>query len=305
MTRAAERLESRLHVEQITPQRAVTMLLTGVLPEEELAKFRPSKLTLDTLSKLLDRRTAERRNRKVAIARVQRMARDMTNERWHFNGAPLQLDDTGFVLDGQHRLLAIFLSGIKQNMAILYGATDAVQLVTDTGRPRTASDQLGIRGAKHARHVASAASLLLRWRAGQIMSSTFQPTVSEITEFAESTPTFGVASTTALRILTHIKHAPMGPIIAAYVEASELVDENLLHYFFDRLERGDELAAGDPILTLRNTFVRYDPDRPTPFRQVGRLYQLVAAWNKWRDSEKVQLLRVPPTLSSSSFPKMR
>jgi hypothetical protein len=281
------------------------MLLTGVLPDDELARFRPAKLTLDTMSKLLDRKTFDRRNRKVSIPRVLRLARDMTNDRWRFTGDPIKVDKTGFVMDGQHRLLAIFTSNTRQNVAVLYGVDDDVQLVVDTGRPRTANDQLNIRGAKHARHVAAASSLLLRWRAGQIMNAQYQPTITEITELAEGTPELSEGATCALRILTHIKHAPITSLMAAYVESLSLVTPEEHDYFFKRLERGDELPVHHPILTLRNTFSRYTPDRPVPFRMVGRLWQITHAWNKWRGDEKIQMLRVPSTLSSDSFPKMR
>jgi hypothetical protein len=306
MTTATGRLEDRLRVEQITPQRAVTMLLTGVLPDEEVAKFRPSRLTLDAMTKLLDNKTSDRRNRKVTIPRVTRMARDMTNDAWRFTGDPIKLDQSGFVIDGQHRLLAIFASGVKQPMAILYGADEATQLVVDTGRPRSANDQLTIRGTRHARYVSAAASMLLRWRAGQILNSMFQPTVTEITEFVEGqSKLFNDAAVVTLRLNHHIKYAPVGALIAVYYQATELVEVEKRDYFFERLTRGDELTVNDPVLTLRNTLLRYTPDRPVPFRMTGRLWQCVHAWNKWRDGEKIQLLRVPSTLTSDSFPKMR
>jgi hypothetical protein len=190
-------------------------------------------------------------------------------------------------------------------VAVLYGADEKVQLVTDTGRPRSAMDQLTIRGTKHARHVSAAAALLLRWRANQIMNSQFQPTVSEVTQFVEGTPELLQGATSALRILHHIRHAPMSAIIAAYVQSGTVVDHARRDYFFERLERGDELEAHDPILTLRNTFSRYSPDRPVPFRLVGRLWQVVHAWNKWQGGEKVMMLRVPSSLTSDNFPRMR
>lgn len=306
MTTAIERLEDRLRVETITPTRALTMLLTGVLPADEIAKFRPGRLTLDALIKLLDNRTSARRNRKVTQPRVMRMARDMTNGQWHFTGDPIKLDDTGFVIDGQHRLLAIFASGVKQNVAMLYGANEATQLVVDTGRPRSTNDQLTIRGTKHARYISAAGSLLLRWDAGQILNSLYQPTVTEITTFVEANAeVFHDAAVTGLRLNQHIKYAPVGALITVYYRASTIVEPATRDYFFERLTRGDELTASDPILTLRNTLTRYTPDRPTPFRMVGRLWQIVHAWNKWRDSEKVTMLRVPSTLRSDSFPKMR
>jgi hypothetical protein len=304
MTRATEQLRERLQVETITPQRALVMLLTGVMSEEAISTLRPAKTSLDSMTKMLDHATAKRRNRKVSIPRVLRMSRDMTNGNWRFTGIPVMVEDDGFVLDGQHRLLAIMHSGVRQEVVILYGATTADQLVTDTGRPRTAGDQLSIRQMPHARHVAAAANLLMRWRAGQILNSQFQPTVTETTVLAEETEGMHDAATLALRIHTAVKHAPIAAIMASYIEASE-IDNDQRDYFFERLQRGDELTTHDPILTLRNTFMRYNPDNPVPFRHVGRLWQIVNSWNKMRAGQKVQVLRVPPTLSSDSFPRMK
>jgi hypothetical protein len=306
VTTSIKRLEDRLRVEEITPQRALTMLLTGVLPAEEIAKLRASRLTLDAMSKLLDNRTSHRRNRKVATPRVVRMARDMTNKNWHFTGDPIKLDETGFVVDGQHRLLAVLASGVKQHFAMLYDATAETQLVVDTGRTRSANDQLTIRGTRNARYIAAAAALLLRWDAGQIMNGAFQPTVAELTTFVEENgEVFHEASVMGLKLNAHIKHAPVSACIAVYFQGTRIVEAETRDYFFDRLTRGDQLETHDPILTLRNTMMRYSPDRPVPFRVSGRLWQIVHAWNKWRDGEKLQVLRVPPTLVSSTFPKMR
>lgn len=304
MTKATERLMSRLAVEEITPSRALIMLLTGVLPEEDIATFRAARTSLDSLIKLLEHTNDRRRNRKISLPRVIRMARDMTNDNWRDTGVAVMVDKDGFVLDGQHRLLAIFASGIKQTMIILNDATNEDQLVTDTGRPRTTGDQLSIRGTTNGRQASAGATLLLRWRAGQIMNSVFQPTMSEIVQLVESTPAFQEAATLSMRLNKHIRHAPMPALVAFYVEATEVASTEDRDTFFARLQDGADLSPQHPILTLRNTWSRYSPDRPVPFRMVGRLWQMIHAWHKWQNDDKISVLRVPFTLTSESFPKL-
>jgi hypothetical protein len=304
MTRATQKLSDRLTVERIDPRTATTMLVHGLLSSEEAETFRPANVTVESLARLLVTANAAR-NRKVSMPHVLKLARDMTDGHWYFTGDPVKIDDDDFVIDGQHRLLAIIKSGIAQHLAVLREAARDVQLVTDIGRSRTARDQLTIRGSSNTTNAAAGAKLLLKWRSGSIMNSQYQPTIPEIVMLVESTPELIEACQRVMKIRTQIARAPMSALVAAYVEAGAL-DVNARDFFFEKLTFGDELPQHHPILTLRNRFgSRGAGTHGTRFRQLGQLYLVVHSWNKWRADEPLRLLRVPSTLNSETFPKMR
>lgn len=60
-------------------------------------------------------------NRKSSPSRVDRLTQDMLNGTFVLNGESIILDDTGALMDGQHRLMAIIASGTDQKMVVVRG----------------------------------------------------------------------------------------------------------------------------------------------------------------------------------------
>jgi hypothetical protein len=305
MTRTTDKLHNRLSVQTLNRKIAIDMLIRGLLTEDERSAFRPANVSVEQLARLLASTEAKGRNRKISFAHVNRLARDMATHHWQFTGDPIKIDDDGIVRDGQHRLLAIIESNTTQQMAVLTGADLEVQLVTDIGRPRTARDQLTIRGTTNATNAAAAAKLVLRYRSKQIMNSSFIPSITEIVHFVDENPVILEGCTQVQKIRHQVPRAPFSALVAAYVEATG-IDITVRDYFFEKLTYGDDLSHGDPILTLRNTLPRFAHMRAASrTRQIGQLYMIVYSWNKYRDDEKVHSLRVPSSLRSETFPTMK
>jgi len=67
-------------------------------------------------------------NRRVKPAHVQRLSRDMVDGHW-IVADPLKFDNTGLLMDGQHRLAALIKSKTTQKFLILRGySTEAKKL---------------------------------------------------------------------------------------------------------------------------------------------------------------------------------
>lgn len=64
------------------------------------------------------------KNRNVSWSHVRKLAQMMSNGRWVFNGQAVIFSETGELLDGQHRLQAIIMSGVEIPMQITYGVSD-------------------------------------------------------------------------------------------------------------------------------------------------------------------------------------
>ncbi|MBR4588441.1 MAG: hypothetical protein IKO30_09025 [Lachnospiraceae bacterium] len=106
-------------------------------PQEYYVKevFTPEKARL-----LLQRNHV---NRKLSKGNVRAYSEDMSNENWNArNGESIKIDKDGNLVDGQHRLKAIVLSGKTVKLWCLKNAPkDAVY---DSGRKRSLSDQISI-----------------------------------------------------------------------------------------------------------------------------------------------------------------
>lgn len=302
MTRPPQRLSDSVEVTRITPRVATTLLIKGLLPPEDAATFKPTNLTAEAIIRLLHD-VNEVRNRPVSLPFVYKLSRDMSNGNWQWTGDPIQLDTDGFVRNGQHRLLAIVHSKTTHDMIVVRDVDPAAQLVMDTGRARTVANQMHLFGVRNSTIATATANLIIRWRANKLMLSSYVPSVTEVHNLITSEDEMPAAMEMVNTIRRHMKRAPLSSMAAVYVEAGH-VDKDARNEFFDKLVTGANLAVDDPILVLRATLGRQLMHNVRS-RRAGQLYQIVHAWNLWRRDETARIIRVPSTLTSDTFPKVR
>ena len=92
---------------------------------------------------ILSRMTGNRKRRK---GHVETMAADMREGRWVDTHEPIAMSVDGNLIDGQHRLAAVVLSGIGQWfwVAVYHTRQTAIDLPIDRGVQRTNADLLGL-----------------------------------------------------------------------------------------------------------------------------------------------------------------
>lgn len=131
-------------------------------------------------------------NRKLAEARVIQLAGFMERGLFHFDGAPIRISKYGELLDGQHRLEALILSGKTMDFLVIRGLDPSVQVHMDTGRSRTLADQLDIRGQKSTASLAALIVSAQSWDLGRRGRSVFAgaagsaPSYEEFSELLRS-----------------------------------------------------------------------------------------------------------------------
>lgn len=301
MTRATDRLQEKIKVTPVTPRLARTLLIHGLIPADDASSFKPANLTVNAIISLLHRAN-EVRNRGVTIDTVAKYARDMSSGRWLWTAEPIQLDPDGFVRNGQHRLLAIIMSGTTQDCLIVRDIDPEAQLVIDVGRGRTIGNQMHLQHVASAHHMTAIANVLIRWRSGKMLN-THQTSVMEVKDVIDAEPALAEALAMTHRVRRNVVKAPQSALGAAFVEAGH-VDVEARDVFFEQLVTGADLEQHDPILTLRNRMANQVAAQ-VRFRRAGQLWQIVHSWNMWRANKKVQLLRVPTALTSDTFPTMK
>jgi len=84
-----------------------------------------------------------RDNRAVKPAVVKKYARMMQIGDWKLSPETISLSNTGRLLNGQHRLMAVEASGVTVSFLFAYGFDEDVFSVLDRGAARTMSDALG------------------------------------------------------------------------------------------------------------------------------------------------------------------
>lgn len=89
-------------------------------------------------------------NRKIQSKMVNKYATDMRNGDWKLNGEPIQFDDEGNLLNGQHRLMAITVAKVPVELLVVRGVDTGIH-VYDTGKNRTYGDMLALDGFDRSR----------------------------------------------------------------------------------------------------------------------------------------------------------
>jgi hypothetical protein len=239
---------------------------------------------------------SNRDNRRLVTARVLRFAEDMEAKRWkNYHPHGISFDWDGRLVDGQHRLAAIALSGASIIMRVTRGLDPAMHAVFDLGAARMTGDVLRRGGVNNATHAGTIASMLylydnypdVLWHNPRYPSKTYQ------LEFATE---HNAALQEAIHAAQQIFRTSRIPR-SAYGVLYMLVDRyGMLDDWDDwhgSLLTGAGLQKGDPRLTLRNYFSHQDRARDGQgiWARQRNLAVVLKAYRYYKEGKPVKLLR--------------
>lgn len=190
--------------------------------------------------------------RKLIASRAQAFAREMTAGHWFTNHQGIAFDEHGRLIDGQHRLQAIILSGVTLVMLVTRGIAaemvNGVRLFAidtiDVGYKRQTGEQLALRhGVENANRVAAATRTILYWATNLTKNTT--PIALEILGLYPSIKKLAsLSNTRSSRILN-------GVLVGCFSVAIKSFPY-LMSEFVEPFISGAELSKGSPALMLRN-----------------------------------------------------
>lgn len=229
-------------------------------------------------------------------------ATDMVNGDWRWTGEGIKFGKSGRLLDGQHRLHAIVLSGVTVRMLVVRNLDDKAQEDVDRGVPRKFHDVLALRGESDASSLAALVRKVHGWEAGRRRDVTgFQATVAQMLRTLDAHPELRDITRRARTLADHIDLP--GSVIGLCVWLFERIDEEDAHFFFERLADAQGLLKGDPIYELRRTLAGTKDVRGER-SQTFLLAITIKAWNAYRRGESVGLYRWKPGgAKPESFPE--
>lgn len=231
-------------------------------------------------------------NRNLRDKAVMAYARDMEAGNWAENGESIKFAKDGTLLDGQHRLQAITLSGITVKMLVVTGLENRTQETMDDGRKRTLSDALHLRGESNAVVLGSLLRRALMWEMGQYRNTgVYTPTNTECLAFLAEHPEARDSASVAnsLRKPAKLPASVLG--LTHWLFSS--IDEDDANWFFERLGSGAGIEQYHPVWTLRKRASDISGS-------VGRVPEdmllalVIKAWNGYRDGQEIRLLQFKP-----------
>lgn len=109
--------------------------------------------------------TSNPHNRPVSKRRIALLADQIRQGLWRCTHQGIALSKDGILLDGQHRLAAIYMSGVSVKIALTSGCDPQLFTVIDTGAARTAADCIAIAGAAYGYRAAAGIRMCILYRA--------------------------------------------------------------------------------------------------------------------------------------------
>ncbi len=220
-------------------------------------------------------------NRKVMQSTVDKYAQDMREGRWLFNGAPIQFDEEGKLLNGQHRLWSVIESGCPMDAVIQWGIPRDSQATIDAGQKWQAKDVLYMQGEKDTVLLQAVLRWVMREELGTILSSRTMSN-SKAMELLERHPEVR-HSCEFMRNL----RGPVKPSVAVYLHyRAATADRDKANEFFTRLSDGVGLAETSPVYRLRERLMW----RNEKLTQVDELALATIAWNYFRVGREMRIL---------------
>jgi hypothetical protein len=230
-------------------------------------------------------------NRSKKQGHLSKIMRAIELEEFRFAGDPIRIADTGELLDGQHRLEAVRLTGRSMLMIVMRGFTKEAQLYMDSGKARGPGDQVTLQlGVPGGNNWASVARLIIRWDAEDLLTGILQASNAEVVAFCREYETEMRAAVAAANA-QYTKIAGRKPVAGAVHFFANRLDSDLCHKFFRQLATGADLSPGNPVFALRDSLLtRKRSDRFTSNEELS-LY--VRAWNAARKGQTLQRLQLP------------
>jgi hypothetical protein len=240
-------------------------------------------------------------NRPLHSSIVKKYTTAMRSEKWMDAGESLKFDWNGVLLNGQHRLGAIVLSGIPQVFTLERGLDPATFEVIDSHSKRSILDLLYITGNPHGQNAAMVLRMLLgrpkAEKEGVSFENGMDATNGAILAEARklNNDLFRDALLAAKRIAQSTR-IMIAPLAAWYYETAALNGQAIVDEWIDGLCSGVNLEEGDPRLAFRQWTLSFVGEtaviRRSRTAQVIAYQAIQRAWIAECTNSKLKNIRV-------------
>ena len=230
-------------------------------------------------------------NQKVSQKHVDYLVSAMKTGEWiEGAGDPIQFNEQGEFINGQHRMWAIIESGMSFYFNVMRGLPIAAMGTIDTGRSRSLKAFLEIAKEANASTVSAVLYNLYEYQNTGEISKGWSQRLSTKKAFLmlQDHPSIRDSAAKALPI-QHVLRGGQGRWATMHYILSN-IDYDDAEFFFDKLTTGEGLPSNSPIALLRGRMldVRYSNRQKMAQRDFSAL--IFKAWNLYRTGTTIQQL---------------
>jgi hypothetical protein len=241
-------------------------------------------MTPDIAEDLLDENLF---NRKVRVRAIDELVEALRLGDWQFNGDPVRIADSGRLLDGQHRLMAIVEANVTVPVVLITGIPDKAQMTMDAGVKRTYADHLQLNGETQPNSLGAIIASYRNYAAnhGKVNwtgTGGRRASIAQLDRFFAEHQGLREADHIAGNLYQKLRVSRPAIGIAYYVMQG--LNPEDCDFFWERVANGDQLSNDDttqPILKLREYLLNkhaYDHRKLIP-----TLCAIFKTWNAYRE----------------------
>ena len=248
------------------------------------------------------------RQRIPSRSRIDMYRRDILNDRWSINGETLKLSDTGKMIDGQNRSMAIIRADLAKPGAyidswVIVGLDEkAAMMSIDTGKTRTLGDVLRLLEVTYLGNVSSTLRILTAYETHNNLSRA-NTSVRECIEVYNHYDE--VVQTSCQRVWNHFKLYSRGSATFIHIAGTLAKQGEEAEMFLGSLASGIDLAKNSPVLALRELLSRWQRDRAFGHRTLSWrtiLPYYIIAYNHYLQGEDAKNITFSPGIEA--WPKL-
>jgi hypothetical protein len=241
--------------------------------------------TKELVDSLLSMNTNNRHVQKTVVAKYQR---DIESGNWHLTNQGIGISESGVLIDGQHRLIAIQQAGYpKLQILVVSGISEHARMAVDQHAKRSMRDLLHFAfNTRVSSRAPSIANVILRasanWTGGGFTSAEIHDVVGEYMEEIDA----------ILSIPLRGNFYP-APYLAAFVMAMKSgISKDTISEFMMQVELGENLTRDMPSFHLRNSLTLTRQKRGAVSAQKERFLKACKALVAFDAGDKMGVLRV-------------
>lgn len=255
--------------------------------------FYTKQVTPEEATRLL---SLNEKNRKVSQRNIDFLAKQINQGNFINTGDNIKISDTGKLIDGQHRLMAIQKSGKTIELNFVEGIVDKAFEVIDTGKPRSSGDILSMNGYSYSGQLAATVRNIINITGknlgrNKISNSIVIDFVKNNPELTDIVAHFHNKNNRTFRMIV------TSGICACYWLMSRkntaIADEFMEQYY-----TGVNIVDGSPIGVLRNKLIN-DSVSKSKLNLESKMSLMIVAWNLYRKQKTVKRIDVPETFPTA------
>lgn len=229
---------------------------------------------------------ASQGNRHMRHEAVAGFAQQMKRGDWQLNGEAIVFDETGRLINGHHRLMAVIVAGCDVKMLVTMGVKPEAIFTVDTGTSRTLADHLTLNAGTNSKVRGSYLGMCVRILCG------FTVQLRTIESYRSWEPIFHKGTEKYLELGCFTKPLMRRATVASPLILAHKHDEQQVEQMMVDLRDGSNLMAGDPMLTLREylsqTFNKERRGDDTVDQQMSKVFGAILARLEGRTLRKLQ-----------------